>query len=49
VVDTVLEKVDDFLIGDIDYSGALVEKAPHVLAQGLALLEGKRVEVGDVA
>jgi hypothetical protein len=37
VVETVLEKVDDFPIGDIDYSGALVEKAPHVLAQGLAL------------
>jgi hypothetical protein len=37
VVETVLEKVDDFLVGDIDYSGALVEKAPHVLAQGLAL------------
>jgi hypothetical protein len=37
VVETVLEKVDDFLVGDIDYSGALVEKASHVLAQGLAL------------
>jgi hypothetical protein len=37
VVETVLEKVDDFLVGDIDYSGALVEKAPHVLTQGLAL------------
>jgi hypothetical protein len=36
VVETVLEKVDDFLVGDIDYSGALVEKAPHVLTQGLA-------------
>jgi hypothetical protein len=33
-----LEKVDDFLVDDIDYSGALVEKAPHVLAQGFALL-----------
>jgi hypothetical protein len=32
-----LEKVDDFLVKDIDYSGALVDKAPHVLAQGLAL------------
>jgi hypothetical protein len=32
-----LEKVDDFLVGDIDYSGALVKKAPHVLPQGLAL------------
>jgi hypothetical protein len=37
VVETVLEKVDDFLVGNIEYSGALVEKAPHVLAQGLAL------------
>jgi hypothetical protein len=37
VVETMLEKVDDFLVIDIDYSGALVEKAPHVLAQGLAL------------
>jgi hypothetical protein len=37
VVETVLEKVDDFLVGNIDYSGALVEKAPDVLVQGLAL------------
>jgi hypothetical protein len=37
VVETILEKVDDFLVGDIDYIGALVEKALHVLAQGLAL------------
>jgi hypothetical protein len=32
VVETVLEKVYDFLVGDINYSGTLVEKAPHVLA-----------------
>jgi hypothetical protein len=32
VVETVLEKVDDFIIGDIDYRSALVEKASHVLA-----------------
>jgi hypothetical protein len=32
VVEAVLEEVDDFLVGDIDYSGALVEKASHVLA-----------------
>jgi hypothetical protein len=32
VVETVLEKVDDLLVGDIDYSGTLVEEAPHVLA-----------------
>jgi hypothetical protein len=37
VVVTVLEQVDDFLVGDIDYSGALVEKALHVLAQSFAL------------
>jgi hypothetical protein len=37
VVETVLEEVDDFLVGDIDYSGALVEKAPHVLAQSFTL------------
>jgi hypothetical protein len=37
VVEIVLEKVDDFLVGDIDYSGTLVEKTSHVLAQGLAL------------
>jgi hypothetical protein len=32
VVETVLEEVDDLLVGDIDYGGALVEEAPHVLA-----------------
>jgi hypothetical protein len=37
VVETVLEEVDDLLVGDIDYSGALVEEVPHVLANGLAL------------
>jgi hypothetical protein len=37
VVETVLEEVDDLLVGDVDYGGALVEKAPHVLAKGLAL------------
>jgi hypothetical protein len=37
VVETVLEEVDDLLVKDIDYGGALVEKAPHVLAKGLAL------------
>jgi hypothetical protein len=37
VVETVLEKVNDFLVGDIDYSGTLVEKASHVFAQGLVL------------
>jgi hypothetical protein len=33
VVETVLEKVDDFLVGDIDYSGALVEKAACTYAK----------------
>jgi hypothetical protein len=32
MVETVLEKVDDLLVGDIDYSGALVEEASNVLA-----------------
>jgi hypothetical protein len=32
VVETVLEKVDDFLVGDINYRSAPVEKASHVLA-----------------
>jgi hypothetical protein len=32
VVETVLEKVDDLLVGNIDYGSALVEKASHVLA-----------------
>jgi hypothetical protein len=37
VVETVLEEVDDFFVRDIDYCGALVEEALHVLAKGLAL------------
>jgi hypothetical protein len=37
VVETVLEEVDDFFVRDIDYGGALVEEAPHVLVKGLAL------------
>jgi hypothetical protein len=32
VIETILEKVDDLLVGNIDYSSALVEKASHVLA-----------------
>jgi hypothetical protein len=32
VVETVLEEVDDLLVGDVNNGGALVEKAPHVLA-----------------
>jgi hypothetical protein len=32
IVETVLEKVDDLLVGDIDYNGTLVEEASHVLA-----------------
>jgi hypothetical protein len=31
-IETVLEEVDDLLVGDIDYSSALVEEASHVLA-----------------
>jgi hypothetical protein len=37
VVENILEEVDDLLVGDVDYGGALVEEAPHVLAKGLAL------------
>jgi hypothetical protein len=37
VVETFLEKVDDFLVGDIDYSGAFVEKVLHVFAQNFTL------------
>jgi hypothetical protein len=37
VVETVLEEDDDLLVGDVDYGGALVKEAPHVLAKGLAL------------
>jgi hypothetical protein len=38
MVETVLEKVDDLLVRDIDYCGALVEEAPHVLAKGLVFV-----------
>jgi hypothetical protein len=37
VVETILEEVDDLLVGDVDYGGALVEEAPHLLVEGLAL------------
>jgi hypothetical protein len=37
VIETVLEEVEDLLVGDVDYGGALVEEASHVLAKGLAL------------
>jgi hypothetical protein len=37
VVETVLEEVDDFFVRDIDYCGALVEEAPHVLAKVLTV------------
>jgi hypothetical protein len=32
-----LEKVDDLLVGDVNYGGTLVEEASHVLAKGLSL------------
>jgi hypothetical protein len=32
VMETILEEVDDLLVGNIDYLGALVEEVPHVLA-----------------
>jgi hypothetical protein len=31
VVESVLEEVDDLLVGDVDYGRAFVEEAPHVL------------------
>jgi hypothetical protein len=37
VIEIVLEEVNDLLVKDIDYGGALVKEAPHVLAKGLAL------------
>jgi hypothetical protein len=37
VLEAVLEEVNDLLVGDVDYGGALVEEAAHVLAEGLAL------------
>jgi hypothetical protein len=37
VIETVLEEVDDLLVDDVDYGGALVEETSHVLAKGLAL------------
>jgi hypothetical protein len=37
MVEAVLEEVDDLLVGDVDYSSALVQKAAHVLAKGLTL------------
>jgi hypothetical protein len=38
VIVTILEEVDDLLVGDVNHGGALVKEAPHVLAKGLALL-----------
>jgi hypothetical protein len=32
VIETVLEEVDDLLVGDVDDGSALVEEAAHVLA-----------------
>jgi hypothetical protein len=32
MVETILEEVDDLLVGDVDYGGMLVEEVPHVLA-----------------
>jgi hypothetical protein len=32
VVESVLEEVNDLLVGDVNYSGTLVEEALHVLA-----------------
>jgi hypothetical protein len=32
MVKTILEEVDDLLVGDVDYGSAFVEETPHVLA-----------------
>jgi hypothetical protein len=32
MIETVLEKVNDLLVGNIDYGSVLVEEALHVLA-----------------
>jgi hypothetical protein len=32
MVETILKEVDDLLVGDVDYGGALVEETPHILA-----------------
>jgi hypothetical protein len=45
VVETVLEDVDDLLVGDVDYGGALVGEASHVLAKGLALFLLHHIQV----
>jgi hypothetical protein len=37
MVESVLEEVDDLLVRDINYGGALVKETSHVLAKGLAL------------
>jgi hypothetical protein len=37
VVETVLEEIYDLFVGDVDYGGALVEEAPHLVAKGLTL------------
>jgi hypothetical protein len=31
MIETVVDEVDDLLVDNIDYSGALVEEASHVL------------------
>jgi hypothetical protein len=38
VIEVVLEDVDDFFVSVVDEGCVLVEKAPHVLAECLALL-----------
>jgi hypothetical protein len=47
VIEPVLEQVNDFFVGGIDYGRTPVEKASHVLAEGLALflLEHRQIHV----
>jgi hypothetical protein len=46
-----LEDVDDYFIGDVDYSRTLIKKASHVLVERLALflLDHRRVHVSTRA
>jgi hypothetical protein len=37
VIETILEEVDDLLVSDVDDGSTLVEKAAHLLAEGLTL------------
>jgi hypothetical protein len=48
VVETVLEEVDDHLVGDVDYGHTLVEKAVHVFGPDDFLRKQIEAEEGKV-